>query len=65
MLLWGKPWETTAKAEGAPSETVVTEFPAFNILLVCLLPLFVQLQQKEKLRYQCFICPVFSYEGNL
>lgn len=61
----GKPWETTAKAEGAPSETVVTEFPAFKFVLVCLLPLFVQLQEMEKLRYQCFICPVFSYECKL
>lgn len=49
----GKPQET-AKAEGLHSQTVVTGFPALNTLLLCLLLLFVQLQQ-EKLRYHFYL----------
>lgn len=49
----GKSQETT-KAEGLLSQTVVTKFPALNTLLLCLLLLFVQLQQ-EKLRYHFYL----------
>lgn len=61
----GKPWETTAKAEGAPSETAVTVSnlytpniytPSLSFATLC------TTSAAEETEVSVFYGPVFSYE---